>query len=145
MQTQTQTDDLVHQKTLELCETIIQQPQFQSIRQRIDSFMGDAQAQQQYEAVNEKGRALHQKQHSGVSLTESEISGFEKLRDALLANPTAKGFIEAQQEMHHMQEEIGQYVGKTFALGRVPNESELADECCGGGEGGEGGGCGCHH
>ena len=43
-----------------------------------------------------------------------------------------------------MQEEVGQYVGKTFELGRVPNESELAaDECCGG-EGG-GGGCGCSH
>jgi cell fate (sporulation/competence/biofilm development) regulator YlbF (YheA/YmcA/DUF963 family) len=143
MQTQTQTEDLVRQKTLELCEAIVQQSQFQSIRQRIDSFMGDAKAQQQYETVNEKGRALHQKQHAGTTLTDTEIAGFENLREALLANPVAKGFIEAQQEMHHMQEEVGQYVGKTFELGRVPNESELADECCGG-EGG-GGGCGCHH
>jgi cell fate (sporulation/competence/biofilm development) regulator YlbF (YheA/YmcA/DUF963 family) len=142
MHTHTQTEDLVHQKTLELCEAIVQQSEFQSIRSRIDSFMGDAAAQRQYETVNEKGRALHQKQHSGTPLTDAEIAGFEKLRDALLANPVAKGFIEAQQEMQHMQEEVGQYVSKTFELGRVPNESELADGCCGG-EGG--GGCGCHH
>jgi cell fate (sporulation/competence/biofilm development) regulator YlbF (YheA/YmcA/DUF963 family) len=142
MQTQTLTDDLIRQKTIELCETIVQQAQFQSIRQRIDSFMADPEAQQQYQSVNEKGRALHQKQHSGATLADSEVAGFENLRDQLLANPVAKGFIEAQQEMHHMQEEVGQYVGKTFELGRVPNEGELADECCGG-EGG-GGGCGCH-
>jgi cell fate (sporulation/competence/biofilm development) regulator YlbF (YheA/YmcA/DUF963 family) len=142
MHTQTLTDDLVRQKTLELCEALVQQSQFQNIRQRIDAFMGDADAQLQYQTVNEKGRALHQRQHSGPPLTDSEISAFEASRDALLANPVAKNFIEAQQEMHHIQEEVGQYVGKTFELGRVPNESELADECCGG-EGG--GGCGCSH
>lgn len=143
MHTNVQTDDLVHQKTVELCEALLRQPQFQSIRQRIDAFMADEKAQQQYEAVNEKGRALHQKQHSGVALTETEISGFETMRDSLLANAVAKEFIEAQQEMHHLQEGIGQYIGKTFELGRIPSESELSDGCCGGGGGG--GGCGCHH
>src|ERR1700761_2731685 len=99
MHTHTQTDELVHQKTIELCEAIAQQPQFQSIRQRIDAFVNDPKSQKQFEIVNEKGRALHQRQHSGATLTESEISGFEELRDALIANPVAKGFIDAQQEM----------------------------------------------
>jgi cell fate (sporulation/competence/biofilm development) regulator YlbF (YheA/YmcA/DUF963 family) len=142
MHTQTQTDELVRQKTIELCEAIVQQPQFQSIRQRIDSFTSDPKAQKQFETVNEKGRALHQRQHSGPALTEAEISGFEELRDALLANPVAKGFIDAQQEMQQIQEEVGQFVGKTFELGRVPEESDLADDCCGGHGGG---GCGCSH
>jgi cell fate (sporulation/competence/biofilm development) regulator YlbF (YheA/YmcA/DUF963 family) len=142
MQTQIQTDEIVHQKTVELCETLLQQPQFQSIRQRIDAFMGDAKAQQQYEMVNEKGRALHHRQHSGESLAESEITGFEKMRDSLLANTVARNFIEAQQEMHQMQEQIGQYVSKTFELGHVPAEHELSDGCCGG-DGGHS--CGCSH
>jgi len=141
MQILIQNDDMIRQKTIDLCGALLQQPQFLSIRQRIDSFMGDPGAQQQYEAVNEKGQALHQKQHSGATLTESEIASFEAMRDALLANPVARGFIDAQQEMHQIQEEIGQFVGKTFELGRVPNADELADECCGGG----GGDCGCHH
>lgn len=142
MHTHTQIDDAVRQKTVELCETLLQQPEFQSIRQRIDVFVADANAQKQYEAVNEKGRALHQRQHNGPPLTDAEIDAFEKMRDALLANPVAKNFIEAQQEMHHIQEEVGQYVSKTFELGRVPTESDLSDGCCGGHGGG---GCGCSH
>jgi len=42
METNVQTEDVVLQKTRELCETIVQQPQFQSIRQQVDSFMADA-------------------------------------------------------------------------------------------------------
>ena len=37
-ETEIQTEDAVIQKTRELCETIVQQPQFQSIRQRVESF-----------------------------------------------------------------------------------------------------------
>jgi cell fate (sporulation/competence/biofilm development) regulator YlbF (YheA/YmcA/DUF963 family) len=144
MHTHTETESLVRQKTIELCEALVQQPEFQSIRQRIASFTGDGEAQRQYQAVNEKGRALHQRQHSGVTLSDAEIAGFEKMRDALLANPVAKGFIEAQQEMQQMQEEIGQFVGKTFELGRVPEEHELGGGGCCGGES-SGGGCGCEH
>ncbi len=55
MQTTTQVDEAVQQKTIELCETIVQQPQFQSIRQRVDAFMADAKAQQQYQSLTEKG------------------------------------------------------------------------------------------
>jgi cell fate (sporulation/competence/biofilm development) regulator YlbF (YheA/YmcA/DUF963 family) len=134
----TQIDDAVRQKTLELCEAIVQQPQFQNIRQRVDSFMADSQAQTLYERVTEKGRSLHEKQHQGTPLDAREIAAFESDRQALLEHPVAKAFIDAQEEMHEMQEGVHQFVNKTFELGRIPTEDDLESGSCGQG-------CGCHH
>jgi cell fate (sporulation/competence/biofilm development) regulator YlbF (YheA/YmcA/DUF963 family) len=135
---QTQIDDAVRQKTMELCEAIVQQPQFQSIRQRVDSFMADSKSQEQYQSLTEKGRSLHEKQHQGQPLDGQEIAAFESERDALLSNPIAKAFIDAQDEMHEMQEGVHKVVQKTFELGRVPSDEDLQDGSCGHG-------CGCHH
>jgi cell fate (sporulation/competence/biofilm development) regulator YlbF (YheA/YmcA/DUF963 family) len=138
MQTITQIEDSVRQKTLELCETIVRQPQFQSIRQRVDSFMADPGAQRQYQSLTEKGRSLHERQHQGVPLDGKEVAAFDSERDAFLNNPVAKGFIDAQEEMHQLQQEVQQVVSKTFELGRVPAEEDLQEGSCGHG-------CGCHH
>ena len=70
-------DGVIVQKTKELCETILQQPQFQSIHSRIDQFMNDGSAKSQFDALNEKGEFLHHKQHQGVTLTQAEIADFE--------------------------------------------------------------------
>ncbi|MGO8699997.1 MAG: YlbF family regulator [Limisphaerales bacterium] len=134
----TQIDDAVRQKTLELCEAIVQQPQFQNIRQRVDSFMADTKAQELYESLSEKGRALHEKQHQGAPLDAREIAAFESERQTLLDNPVARAFIDAQEEMHEMQEGVHQFVNKTFELGRIPAEEDLESGSCGHG-------CGCHH
>ena len=138
MQTTTQIEDAVRQKTLELCEAIVQQPQFQNIRLRVDSFMADTQAQKLYESLTEKGRSLHEKQHQGIVLDAREIASFESDRQALLDNPVARAFIDAQEEMHEMQEGLHQFVNKTFELGRVPTGDDLESGSCGHG-------CGCHH
>jgi len=104
----------------------------------MDSFMADAEAQQQYEALSEKGRQLHQKQHQGLELAPAEISAFDAEREKFFRNPTAKGFMEAQEAMHHIQEAVSQFVSKTFELGRVPSAEDLEGGSCGPG-------CGCGH
>ena len=128
----------IEEKTLELCEVIVAQPEMVSIRKRIDAFIADPTARGQYEAVNSKGQALHQKQHSGEPLSGEEIADFEKHRDALLKNPVARGFLDAQEELHEMQNSIQKYVHKTFELGRVPTAEDLNEGSCGHG-------CGCDH
>ena len=138
MQTISQVEDAVRQKTLELCEIIVQQPQFQSIRQRVDSFMADPKAQQQYQSLTEKGRSLHEKQHQGLPLDGREIATFESERDALLGNSVAKAFIDAQEEMHEIESSIKKTVSKAIELGRIPLAEDLAEGSCGHG-------CGCHH
>lgn len=129
----------IEEKTRELCETIVAQPEWTSIRNRIDAFVTDAAARGQYETVMSKGNALHEKQHNGQPLDGSEIADFEQHRDALLRNPVAAGFLDAQAELHQMQHSIQKYINKTLELGRVPTEADLAED------GACGHGCGCHH
>jgi cell fate (sporulation/competence/biofilm development) regulator YlbF (YheA/YmcA/DUF963 family) len=138
MQTLPQIDEVVRQKTVDLCEAIVQQPQFQSIRQRVDSFMANSEAQNLYERLSERGRVLHEKQHQGQPLDAREIAAFETEKEALFSNAIAKAFIDAQEEMHELQEGVHKFVNKTFDLGRVPTDDDLESGSCGHG-------CGCHH
>ena len=125
-------------KTRELCETIVGQPEFRSIRLRIEAFLGNTEAQTRYQSVVEKGDALQQKQQFGMPLDGNEIASFEKERELLLSDPVAREFLDAQQEMHKIQESVMQYVGKTFELGRVPSAEDFPAGSCGPS-------CGCDH
>ena len=128
----------IEEKTRELCQTIVDQPEMASIRRRIDAFLADAGARGQYEAVMSKGNALHEKQHNGQTIDSVEIADFKKHRDELLKNPAARGFLDAQEELHELQHSVQRQVSKTFELGRVPTEADLEGGSCGHG-------CGCHH
>ena len=57
----------IEEKTRELCQTIVDQPEMTSIRKRIDTFLADAGARGQYETVMSKGQALQEKQHNGAT------------------------------------------------------------------------------
>jgi cell fate (sporulation/competence/biofilm development) regulator YlbF (YheA/YmcA/DUF963 family) len=150
-------DPAVLKKTQELCQSILDQPTMQSMRQNITAFMGDETARSQYETVMRKGQALHEKQHQSLPLSGEEINDFESSRDTLLANPVAKGFLDAQEEMHHLRDSIQDYVSKTLELGRLPRAEDFEQGgCCGGGGHSHdhdhdhghshgGGGCGCKH
>ena len=127
----------VETKTNELCEAILEQINSGGIRQRIDSFLADASARGQYESLMNKGQALQEKQHNGQNLDPAEISAFEKDRDALLRNPVASGFLDAQEQMHDLQHSVQKIVAKTIELGRVPSADDLSEGSCGHG-------CGCH-
>ena len=130
--------EIVLDKTKELCGLIVTQPGFTSWKQRVDAFSGDLGAQMQYQNVMMKGDALNQKQQMGAPLSDDEISDFEKHREALLNNPVAKDFLDAQEEMHRLQRSVNDYVSKAFQLGRVPSAEDLQEGSCGSG-------CGCAH
>ena len=129
----------VIQKTKELCQAILEQPNMSDIRQRIDAFMGDENTRSLYDGLMTKGQALQQKQQMSLPLTGEEVADFEQHREALMNNPVARGFLDAQDELHHVQQSIQQYVTKTLELGRMPTEEEIN----GGGSCGHG--CGCSH
>lgn len=123
-------------KTQELCEAIVNSPEFKAARQQVDTFMADDRSRQQYQSLAEKGEHLHHKQHEGVRLSPQEIQEFEQERSALMENPVARDFLAAQEGFHHLQDTITKYVTKTIELGRVAEESDF--ESCGHG-------CSCHH
>lgn len=128
----------IETKTNELCEAILEQLQAGGIRQRIDTFLANTAARDQYERLMSKGQALQEKQHEGQKLEQAEITAFEQERDALLRNPVASNFLDAQEEMHELQQSVQKTVAKTIELGRIPSAEDLAESSCGHG------GCGCH-
>ena len=133
----TTTQDSVQQKTRELCQAIVDQPDFQAMRRQVEAFLSDETAKTQYQTVMEKGELLQHKQNMGAPLSNDEITEFEKERDALVNNPVARGFLDARQQMQKVQESVGQFVAMTFELGRAPTEEDLNGGSCGSG-------CGCH-
>ena len=137
MQTTTE-ETIIVQKTKELCQTILDQPEFQTMRQHIESFMENDEAKLQYQLLTERGEHLRHKQQQGLTLADEEIAEFEEQREQFMNNPVARGFLGAQQEIHKVQESVGQYVSKTFELGRVPSSDDFESGSCGHG-------CGCHH
>ena len=124
-------DTPITRKTRELCQLILDEPSVQAMRQRIDTFMADEQTRALYDGLVAKGQALQEKQQQSLPLTGEEISDFEQHRDSLLKNPVARGFVDAQQELHQVRESIQKYISKTIELGRLPSEEELDGGCCG--------------
>ena len=129
----------VIQKTKELCQAILDQPDMRAIRQRMDAFMGDEAARSLYDGLMAKGQALQQKQQMAQPLSGEEIADFEQHREQLLNNQVARGFMDAQEELHQVQESVQVYVSKTLELGRLPTDEEMNEG------GGCGHGCGCKH
>jgi len=130
-------DSPITRKTLELCQTIVSQADFQSLKAKLDSFMRDEVVKFQFQQINELNEILQMRQQSGMEIKEAEIAQFEVLREDLMKNPVAQGYIEAQQEMQKLHETIGRFVNKTFELGRLPEYEDVFDGSCGSG-------CGCH-
>ena len=131
-------ETIVTQKTRELCQALLDEPGLRAARKSIDAFMADNKAQSQYEQLMAKGQALQDKQRKSEPLSGQEIADFEQERDALLANPVAKNFLEAQEQLHEAQQSIHKQVNKTLELGRLPAGEDLEEGSCGHG-------CGCSH
>lgn len=127
-------------KTKELCQTILNHPEYKALQGQIQAFLNNEESRKQYQAVSELGTALRGKQEQGGELTPDEIEDFEKQRDALLKNPVATGFLDAQETFHDLKKLVVQHVSKTLELGRIPAQADLQEDgCC------SSGGCGgCH-
>lgn len=133
-------DSAVMAKTKDMCDAIAQDIEFLALQGQVERFLSDDEAKLQYQSVHERGEELHQKQHAGVELSETEIQEFESARDSLMKNEVASDFMEAQQSLKTLQQTIGKYVSMTLELGRVPEPEDMEQSgdggCCGGG-------CGC--
>jgi cell fate (sporulation/competence/biofilm development) regulator YlbF (YheA/YmcA/DUF963 family) len=130
-------DSPVVQQTRSLCQTILEQPEYRSIRQRILDFQSDDSAVALYRSLADKQSQLQQKQQEGKELTDAEIDDFERDRQQFFNNPVASDFMEAQQEMHEVKKAVTQILTRAMELGRVPDPEELRSGPCGQG-------CNCH-
>jgi cell fate (sporulation/competence/biofilm development) regulator YlbF (YheA/YmcA/DUF963 family) len=133
-------------KTKELCSTIATDPEYKSLLEKVEQFLANDAARLMYQGLHERGEELHQKQNAGLELGENEIKDFESARDALMENPVARDFMDAQQNLQNVQVAIGKYIGMTLELGHVPTAEEISASeqggCCGGSGSGDDSCCG---
>ncbi len=132
----TATDNAFHEKLGELCTALVARPDFAELRRKVDAFMNDESAKFQYQMLTERSSVLQMKQNSGMPITPEELGQFEALREGVLASTVAVEFMDAQQEIGRIQEQILSHVHKTLELGRVPTKEDF-DSCCSSS-------CGCH-
>jgi cell fate (sporulation/competence/biofilm development) regulator YlbF (YheA/YmcA/DUF963 family) len=118
------------EKIRELCQAILERPDFVDLRRRIDAFMADEKVKYEYQMLNDTGAMLQQKQQQGMEITEEEIGRFEALRESFTKNPVATEFMVAQQEVSRVQDNILKHVQKTLELGRVPTVDDMNDGSC---------------
>jgi cell fate (sporulation/competence/biofilm development) regulator YlbF (YheA/YmcA/DUF963 family) len=135
---ETITETAVIEKTRELCQTILDQPEYQTIRRQVEAFLKNEKAQEQYQLLSSKGEYLQHKQAQNLPLANEEVAEYETHRETFFNNPVARDFVGAQQAIHKMQETVAQYVAKTYELGRIPNADDFDSGDCGPS-------CGCGH
>src|ERR1051326_5914805 len=95
-------DSVVMKRTRDLCQAILDEPDFRDIRQKVDAFLADEQVRNQYQELTDRGALLQHKQQSGLPLDSAEIADFEKQRDQFPTQPVAQGFLAAQQAMQSL-------------------------------------------
>lgn len=135
---QTTTESAVLEKTRELCQTILNQPEYQAIRKQVDAFFESQEAQVAYQLLSSKGEYLQHKQAQNLPLSGEEIADYESHREKFFNDPISRDFVAAQQSIHKMQETVAAYVAKTFELGRIPGAEDFDAGSCGPS-------CGCGH
>lgn len=133
----------VDTKARELCQFIVDQPEFAAARGNIEAFLENAEAQQIYRAWQEKGQELHRMSHEGLQPNDGDLQEMERLRESVTNNEVASDFTEAESQMNGTFSGVTKLLQQTLQLGRVPSVEEMNPEsgCCGGG-GNEGGGGG---
>jgi len=126
----------ITQRTLDLCQAIVEQTDFQTLKQQLDAFMSNELLKYEYQQVNGLGDLLRMKQGQGLELKPEEVTQFETLREKFLNDPVAKGFLDAQEQLQQLHEVVSRFLNKTFELGRRPEYEDVHDGSCSD--------CGCH-
>lgn len=127
------------QMTEKLCQTILEQPEYKEIYQKINTFSNNEIAKKQYQTLFEYQTHLQRKQQQGIPITPQENKAFQMEYEELLKNTTAREFIEAQKAIEEIEQTVNNYVSTTIKLGRLPKQEELSVGACGCGNSS----CGC--
>lgn len=138
MITAAQEGTAIERKIQELCEAIVSDADVQNAREQAEAFLADEEAVSLYRDMVTAGRSLHQMQHSGQEPSATELQRFTDLQNSCDAHPGVTGFMEAQDVLRTVADQVSRFVTKALETGRVPTPSEMVSQ------GGCGEGCGCH-
>jgi cell fate (sporulation/competence/biofilm development) regulator YlbF (YheA/YmcA/DUF963 family) len=126
----------ITERTLELCQAVVDQSDFQVLKEKLDAFMSNEMLKFDYQQLNGLGDLLRMKQGQGIELKPEEVTQFEAMRERFLNDPVAQGFLDAQEQLQQLHENVSRFLNKTFELGRRPAYEDVHDGSCSD--------CGCH-
>jgi cell fate (sporulation/competence/biofilm development) regulator YlbF (YheA/YmcA/DUF963 family) len=86
-------------------------------------------AKELFSEMQTKGESLQMKQQSGVELTAGEVEEYNKIRDKMLENEVANGFVKAQESIQSIHQTLGSWVSLVFENGRMPTDEEFEGHC----------------
>lgn len=132
-------DSGLQEATTALCNLLAESPQVIAAKARIGLFFQNPDATKLFEEVNSYGEELRNKHLAGMPPTEEEIAKFDELRQSVVNNELARGFLESRQAIDGILSTINQYLGMSIDLGRAPSAEEVAEAR----QKASSGGCGC--
>ena len=128
----------IKEKALELCQFIVDAPEFAEAHETIQKFIEDDEAKAVYGKLQEKSHELHHLSHEGKKPTDADLDELNALQKAVAENPLAAAFIGAENQLDDTFRTVTKLLQKTLQLGHVPTEEDMVEsDCC------SSGGCGC--
>ena len=112
-----------------LCQSLLDDPGLKEVFGAIDRFMENDEAKELFSEMQTKGESLQMKQQSGVELTAGEVEEYNKIRDKMLENEVANGFVKAQESIQSIHQTLGSWVSLVFENGRMPTDEEFEGHC----------------
>ena len=116
-------------KAKELCQSLLDDPSLKEVFGSIDRFMDNDEAKELFSEMQTKGESLQMKQQSGVELTAGEVEEYFKIRDKMLENEVANGFVKAQESIQSIHQTLGSWISLVFENGRMPTDEEFEGHC----------------
>ncbi len=120
-------DDQIRTATEALCNILAQDQTVVSSKAKIGLFFQNPDATKLFEEVNSYGEELRNKHLAGMPPTEEEIAKFDALRESVIKNDVARGFLEARQSIDGILQTVNQYLGMSIDLGRAPTPAEVEE------------------
>ena len=90
-------NDNLRAATEALCNLLAKEDKVVASKAKIGLFFQNPEATKLFEEVNAYGEELRNKHLAGMPPTEEEISKFDALRENVIKNDAARGFLEARQ------------------------------------------------
>jgi cell fate (sporulation/competence/biofilm development) regulator YlbF (YheA/YmcA/DUF963 family) len=113
----------------DLCQALLEDEKLKGVFASIDAFMENDASKELFSEMKTRGEELQTKQQAGIELTAGEVEEYNKLREKMLDDPAANGFVDAQESIQSVHQTIGNWVSLVFENGRMPTEEEFAGHC----------------
>lgn len=120
-------NDNLRTATEALCNMLAKEDQVVAAKAKIGLFFQNPEATKLFEEVNAYGEELRNKHLAGMPPTEEEIAKFDSLRENVIKNDAARGFLEARQTIDELLNTINQYLGMSIDLGHAPTPEEIEE------------------